>query len=182
MIEVALLILVAYLFGCIIGYAGRRIAHANSQDRYMPAILPEAVLAQTIPSVATPPAKPPTSSARRLARAAANDETLERKASSGAPAKVPEAKPDTGLVRPVEREKPTEGLGDDLKEIKGIGPKSESALHALNIYYFDQIAAWTPANVAWLDGRIAPKGRIEREEWIVQASLLAIAKKARESR
>ncbi len=41
--------------------------------------------------------------------------------------------------------------GDDLKRIKGVGPKLEALLHSLGIYHFDQIAAWGPAEVAWVD-------------------------------
>ena len=38
---------------------------------------------------------------------------------------------------------PREGGADDLKKIKGVGPKLEELLHGLGIYHFDQIAAWT---------------------------------------
>lgn len=63
--------------------------------------------------------------------------------------------------------------GDDLKRIKGVGQKIEGILHELGIYYFHQIAAWNAENVAWIDGYLKFKGRIERENWIEQAVLLA---------
>ena len=67
----------------------------------------------------------------------------------------------------------TDGEADDLKRIKGIGPVNEKALNALGIYTFSQIAAWTPANVDWVEDNLSFPGRIERENWISQAKLLA---------
>ena len=66
-----------------------------------------------------------------------------------------------------------QGEADDLKRIKGIGPKIEGILHSLGIWHFHQIAAWTPDNVAWVNDQLSFKGRIEREEWIPQAKKLA---------
>ena len=62
---------------------------------------------------------------------------------------------------------------DDLKRISGVGPKLEGLLHEMGFFHFDQIAAWTPAEVAWVDARLKFKGRIERDDWIAQASALA---------
>lgn len=67
-----------------------------------------------------------------------------------------------------ERIKPADG-GDDLKRIKGIGPKNEDQLNALGIFTFAQIAAWSPANVEWVEGYLSFPGRIGREDWIGQA-------------
>ncbi len=66
-----------------------------------------------------------------------------------------------------------QGEADDLKRIKGIGPKIEGILHSLGIWHFHQIAAWTPDNAAWVNEQLSFKGRIEREEWIPQAQKLA---------
>ncbi len=65
------------------------------------------------------------------------------------------------------------GKPDDLKRISGVGPKIEGILHSLGIFHFDQIAAWAPAEVAWVDERLKFKGRIARENWIEQAKTLA---------
>jgi len=62
---------------------------------------------------------------------------------------------------------------DDLKRIKGIGPKNEDALNELGIYTFKQIAAWTAENVDWVEDFMSFPGRIEREDWIGQAKTLA---------
>ena len=61
---------------------------------------------------------------------------------------------------------------DDLKKITGVGPKLEGVLNDLGFYHFDQIAAWTDAEVAWVDSRLKFKGRIVRDNWIDQAKAL----------
>ncbi|WP_170331452.1 NADH-quinone oxidoreductase subunit NuoE [Ruegeria arenilitoris] len=79
-----------------------------------------------------------------------------------------------------------DGKPDDLKMLKGVGPKLEETLNELGFYHFDQIAAWTPEQVAWVDARLKFKGRIERDGWIEQAAKLAageeteFAKRAKE--
>jgi predicted flap endonuclease-1-like 5' DNA nuclease len=65
------------------------------------------------------------------------------------------------------------GGADNLKLLKGVGPKLEQTLNELGFYHFDQIAAWTDAQVAWVDSRLRFKGRIERDGWIEQAKILA---------
>lgn len=65
------------------------------------------------------------------------------------------------------------GAPDDLKLISGVGPVLEGKLNDLGVYHFWQIARWTPEEVAWVDGFLNFKGRIARDEWIRQASVLA---------
>jgi NADH-quinone oxidoreductase subunit E len=65
------------------------------------------------------------------------------------------------------------GGADDLKLLKGVGPKLEEKLNDLGFYHFDQIAAWTADQVAWVDDQLKFKGRIERDGWIEQARILA---------
>ena len=64
------------------------------------------------------------------------------------------------------------GEPDDLRKIKGIGPKIAGILDGLGIRRYEQIAAWTPENVAWVNDHLKFTGRIEREEWIPQARAL----------
>ena len=50
----------------------------------------------------------------------------------------------------------------------------ETLLHGLGYYHFDQIAAWTPAEVAWVDENLEGfHGRVSREGWVEQARQLA---------
>ena len=67
-----------------------------------------------------------------------------------------------------------EGGADDLKRIKGIGPKLEEMCHRLGFFHFDQIAAWTDAELAWVDQNLEGfKGRASRDQWVAQAKQLA---------
>lgn len=66
------------------------------------------------------------------------------------------------------------GAPDDLKQIKGVGPKLEGVLHAMGFYHFDQIAAWGAEEVAWVDENLEGfKGRVSRDNWVEQAKTLA---------
>ena len=68
---------------------------------------------------------------------------------------------------------PEGGRGDDLKQIRGVGPKLEAMLQNLGVWHFHQIASWGPEEVAWVDGRLEGfNGRIERDEWVSQARAL----------
>ncbi len=69
---------------------------------------------------------------------------------------------------------PRAGAADDLKKIKGVGPKLESTLHALGVYHFDQIAGWGPKEIAWIDANLEGfPGRATRDDWVGQAKLLS---------
>ncbi|GIT87086.1 NADH-quinone oxidoreductase subunit NuoE [Roseobacter sp. OBYS 0001] len=69
------------------------------------------------------------------------------------------------------------GGGDDLKRIKGVGPKLESMLNDIGIFHFDQIASWSSEEVAWADESfVGFKGRVSRDDWVSQAKLLAEGK------
>ncbi|WP_417709204.1 NADH-quinone oxidoreductase subunit NuoE [Roseibium aggregatum] len=65
------------------------------------------------------------------------------------------------------------GKADDLKKLKGVGPKLEATLNELGFFHFDQVASWGPQEIAWVDSRLKFKGRIERDGWIEQAKILA---------
>ena len=67
-----------------------------------------------------------------------------------------------------------EGGADDLKQIKGVGPKMETMLNGMGFYHFDQVAAWTDQEVAWVDANLEGfKGRVSRDNWVEQAKILA---------
>jgi predicted flap endonuclease-1-like 5' DNA nuclease len=66
------------------------------------------------------------------------------------------------------------GAPDDLRKIKGLGPKLNSTLIALGVTRFDQIASWNAEDVAGVDANLGTfKGRIVRDNWIEQATFLA---------
>lgn len=103
-----------------------------------------------------------------------------------APAKVAETGPapdfdkdgvDEGAnegVKPMTLEAPRGGQGDNLKKIKGVGPKLEKLCNRLGFWHFDQIAAWTGDEVAWVNANLEGfKGRVTRDHWVEQAKVLA---------
>ena len=95
------------------------------------------------------------------------------------PEPVPEpvtlaAAPEPGhMTRPKGLSEPRNGKPDKLQRITGIGPKYEKLLHHQGVFHFDQIAQWTPEQVAWIDDHLKFRGRITREKWVRQATLLA---------
>lgn len=74
---------------------------------------------------------------------------------------------------PAAAAKPVAGA-DDLQRIKGIGPKISDWLNAQGVTRYDQIAAWDAATVADFAQRLGRMGgRIEADDWVGQAKLLA---------
>ncbi|SLN59393.1 50S ribosomal protein L21 [Roseisalinus antarcticus] len=69
-----------------------------------------------------------------------------------------------------------EGGADDLKKISGVGPKLEGLLNSNGVFHFDQIAAWGPEEIVYMDDLLSFKGRIERDNWIAQATEFAAEK------
>ncbi|MBV7409448.1 NADH-quinone oxidoreductase subunit E [Maritimibacter sp. DP1N21-5] len=77
-------------------------------------------------------------------------------------------------TKPAALDAPREGKADDLKAIKGVGPKLETMLHGMGFYHFDQIAAWSADELAWVDQNLEGfKGRASRDNWTEQAKTLA---------
>jgi predicted flap endonuclease-1-like 5' DNA nuclease len=76
--------------------------------------------------------------------------------------------------KPAGLDGPRGGNADDLKKISGIGPGLEKSLNENGIYHYDQIAAWSAADVAYVDEHMLRfKGRATRDEWVKQAAELA---------
>jgi predicted flap endonuclease-1-like 5' DNA nuclease len=115
-----------------------------------PAVV-ETSAVEAVEAPAAPVTPPPPVAEADAARAAEADRHGARPAGSAAPL----------------------GTADDLKRIKGIGRQNEARLNALGIWHFHQIAAWTPAEARWVGSFLAFVGRIEREDWVGQAKLLA---------
>ena len=86
---------------------------------------------------------------------------------ASAPAPPPAELPSPFLPAP-------DGPPDDLRAIKGIGPKLEAMLRDLGVFHYRQIAGWTPEQLALVDSQLgAFAGRPERDQWQEQARLLA---------
>ena len=172
-VETALLLLAAYLLGCVIGYAIRRVLFAARGTRKVAPVMAPV----PVPVPAPQPRRVPTPAARLAASVSDDPEPLPTPViAKSPPAKppkpAPKPKPAPADPKPASLAAPRGGQPDNLKQIKGVGPKIEASLNALGIFHFDQIAGWTKANIDWVDGHLAFKGRIRRERWVEQATEL----------
>ncbi len=92
------------------------------------------------------------------------------------------AKP--AVAKPVAAKKPAAAKGEardtsNLSLIAGIGPSIEKKLRAAGVINWEQIAAWSDADVAVWDGELKLRGRATREEWVEQAKELLAGKPPR---
>ena len=93
-------------------------------------------------------------------------EAAPAKTEKAAPAKKTEKASDTLFTTP-------KGDPDDLKKISGVGPALEKKLHAFGVTKFEQVAAFSKADIEKLDDALSFKGRIERDDWLSQAAEFA---------
>lgn len=125
---------------------------------------------------AAKPAAAPKAEAAPAAAPAPEPEPTPAPAAVSAPAEPAASEPvaEGGGTRPAALDAPRDGKADDLKQIKGIGPKLEKLCNSMGFWHFDQIANWTPEEVAWVDANLEGfKGRVSRDNWIDQAKTLA---------
>jgi predicted flap endonuclease-1-like 5' DNA nuclease len=95
-------------------------------------------------------------------------------AAAGAAADTDSGSDSGAATKPEMLSAPKEGGADDLKQIKGVGPKLEQLLNSMGVYHFDQIAGWTAEEIAWVDENLQGfKGRVSRDDWVAQARVLA---------
>lgn len=123
------------------------------------------------------PKKRQTNMGRDLSAGLVDDEpfkALPKRATKPAAKKLPDSK---GASKPkvLYTDGATDGAPDDLKLIKGIGPKFEKELNANGVYYFRQIGAWKVADVKVVEDKIKSlaSGRIKRDDWVKQGRALA---------
>ncbi len=62
---------------------------------------------------------------------------------------------------------------DDLKRIRGVGVLIEKKLNSIGVVSYEQVAQWNTEDVDRVSQMLDFKGRIERENWIEQARILA---------
>ncbi len=220
-IQAALLLLVVFLVGCVIGWLLRTMFLARRAENAEPAATdavssrqetdaqpsgPEAANVtgekpaaagqlkevRAVPLAAVETASPVSTSGGQKAAAGkaselrknADKESTSSKSSNGRSSSKEDGNRQSGNEtgqtatvsaqdKPRTLDAPRDGKKDDLKKIKGIGPKLEGVLNDLGIYHFDQIAAWSPREVEWVDDYLSFKGRIGRDDWIGQARELS---------
>jgi NADH-quinone oxidoreductase subunit E len=128
-------------------------------------------LVQSTQTTDTPKAREPAPAAEPTAAAEPAPFAANVSASASA---TPDVETAEEAARPEALSSARAGGADDLKMIKGVGPKLEIMLNDLGFYHFDQIAAWSAAEVAWVNDNLAGfKGRVSRDNWVEQARKLA---------
>jgi NADH-quinone oxidoreductase subunit E len=128
-------------------------------------------LVQSTQTTDTPKAREPAPAAEPTAAAEPAPVAANVSASASA---TPDVETAEEAARPEALSSARAGGADDLKMIKGVGPKLEIMLNDLGFYHFDQIAAWSAAEVAWVNDNLAGfKGRVSRDNWVEQARKLA---------
>ncbi len=129
----------------------------------------------------TPAEEKPAAAKPAPAKAAASKAEAEKPApkkaapKKAAPKKTSEQPTETAAEEkePLVLKEARDGKPDDLKQLKGVGPKLEGVLNDLGFFHFDQVASWGAEEIAWVDTRLKFKGRIERDGWVEQAKILA---------
>lgn len=125
----------------------------------------------------TPPAPAPETAAPAVSRGepvAEKPAPRKRRAPGGLDAALARTKDEPAPAAPEMLTAPRGGKADDLKQIRGIGPKLEALLNEVGVWHFDQIASWKARDIAHVDERLVGfRGRITRDEWVRQARVLA---------
>lgn len=119
-----------------------------------PAPAPKAAAAPVATAAATAAVKP-----------AATPRPRKRAVAADTPAPPPPGKPKIA---------PAKGDPDNLRLIKGVGPKLNTLLNSLGVTRFDQISEWKETEIEEVDQYLESfSGRITRDSWIDQAKYLA---------
>jgi predicted flap endonuclease-1-like 5' DNA nuclease len=150
------------------------VAHAAPVASAPAAVAPAAVAVAPVaaPGSAAPVAAAPVEVAPAAVAVAAAPAPVEA-APVAQPLMAAEPVGETAAAQPKALAAARDGKADDLKTIEGIGPVLEKLCHELGIFHFDQIAAWGPAEVAWMDGNLKGfKGRVTRDKWVAQAKII----------
>lgn len=170
---VALLLAIVVAIVLLMGFHGKTPEAPAEADSHAAAAVPASQPAPASAPVSEPAA--PAAAAEAVAAPAPEP------APAPAPAPVPAAKAEVAAApdasdadKPQMLDAARDGGPDDLKQIKGIGPKLEKMLHGMGVFHFDQVAAWTDRELAWVDQNLEGfKGRASRDEWVSQAKTLA---------
>ncbi len=151
---------------------GGATAYSREVDRAAGVTVAPAPAAVVTPPAPTPaPAPAPMTSAAATAEVEASGSSAAERSQilAGMRSVRSEAyRGDDGFAAP-----PFARTPDDLKRIRGVGVLLERKLNAMGVTTYEQIANWTAADVGTVNSKLEFKGRIERENWIEQARILA---------
>jgi len=185
-IQLAILIAVAFVIGCVLGrlIRGKKAADTNKENTIIAAALSKPAVDEK-PEPVTPtkavvveePLKDKVKAVTEEAEEPLPQADTEERESD--PESVEEISVDEPVVEvqdpdgPELLDAPLRGRPDDLTAINGIGKAIEGMLQKLGVFHYAQIAQWSIEEAAWVERRIGFAGRVSRENWTVQASKLA---------
>ncbi len=152
--------------------ATAKVAPKKAAPKKAEAVKAEVITAEVKKAAKKPAAKPAAKAkpvASKAAPATPEPVAMAKAAPEAAAGAIEPVMPED-FVKPKPMTKPD--MPDDLKVISGVGPKLEGVLNSLGIWTYEQIAGWTPYEIAWVDDYLQFKGRIERDEWVAQAAEL----------
>lgn len=166
---VALLLAIVVAIVLLMGFHGKTPEAPAEVDSHAAAAAPASQPAPASAPVSAPAA--PAAAAEAVAAPAPEPAPAPAPAPAAEAAAAPDA---SDADKPQMLDAARDGGPDDLKQIKGIGPKLEKMLHGMGVFHFDQVAAWTDRELAWVDQNLEGfKGRASRDEWVSQAKTLA---------
>lgn len=164
----------ALIIGIIVAVAaGAVLGRIKCDDSAAQGSAPAAEPAQDMPTPTPAPATQTAAPAAAASVAPSEKSPPAQKAPAKKAAPKAAAKPVAADGKPEMLQAAREGGADNLKLLKGVGPKLEQTLNELGVFHFDQIASWRKKEIQWVDDRLKFKGRIERDDWIKQAKVLA---------
>ncbi len=194
-VQTVLLFAIVFVVGCVVGCLLRQLFAGDTGtagDKHLPQTAPAETLPQMDvqkieskpqppmpvppvepsepPKVEVPPAGFVDAGSEKQKKAAAGDRRTDDERDENPPAKKKQEKrKSTPTKAPV----PPAAKPDNLKLIRGIGPQNEARLNNLGINSFAQIAGWSIKDQTEFGDALSFPGRIEREEWVSQAKVLA---------
>ena len=186
-VQLAVLVAIAFVLGCLLGRFVRRRNASSIPDRERIII---AAAHATVPADEKPEeirsveasekpleikVSPAISEAREVEVRAVPDAEVVGDWPSLAATYETEAEPACDPNRPALLETPRLGKPDDLTAINGIGSAVQGLLNGLGVFHYDQIANWNHDESRWVERNIGFPRRVEREDWIGQASKLVDA-------
>ena len=192
-IQTVLIPTIAFIVGCVTGSVLRRLMGSEAADApvevapkapRVPKPPMPAAPARPVTPVAAPPAATPAvgkvskskakTSAKSKTETAAKTSTRAAQDRARAPAKNSAAgKGDAAGTKPKVLAKARGGKADNLTLIDGVGSAIEAKMLKLGVFHFDQIAAMSKDELAWLGEAVGFPGRPERENWAKESRALA---------
>ena len=165
-IQTLLLLAISFVFGCILGALVRHYRSTNVSKIQPVELEKEQVSTVDVKESDIDPEPALESMPLEAEKHSSDNQITEKPAETN---EIPsfEGKRDSGDSNQPEASK------DNLKLIKGIGPQNEARLNSIGITSFSQIAAWSESEQYEIGEKLAFPGRVEREEWVKQAMILA---------